>query len=47
MFDFINENAPEELKKKTFLSLTDLYTHMKLAPQWYFTYEKLKRHASV
>ena len=46
MFDFIYENAPEKLNF-FFLSLTDLYTHMKLAPQWYFTYEKLKRHASV
>ena len=45
MFDFTNENVPEELK--TILSSTDLYTHMKLAPQWYSTYQKLKRHASV
>ena len=45
MFDFINENVPEELK--TILSLTQLFTHMKLAPQWYSTYQKLKRHASV
>ena len=29
MFDFINENVPEELKRA--LSLTDLYTHRKLA----------------
>ena len=45
MFNFITENLPEELK--TILSLTDLYTHMKLATQWYSTYQKLKRHASV
>ena len=45
MFDFINENVPEELK--TIFSLTQLFTHMKLAPQWYSTYQKLKRHASV
>ena len=45
MFDFTNENVPEELKK--ILSSTDLYTHLKLAPQWYSTYQKLKRHASV
>ena len=45
MFDFINENVPEELK--TILSLTQLFTHMKLAPQWYSTYQKLKRHALV
>ena len=31
MFDFINENVHEKLK--TIFSLTDLYTHMKLAPQ--------------
>ena len=28
--------------EKQFLSLTDLHTHMKLAPQWYSTYQKAK-----
>ena len=35
MFDFINENIPEELK--TIFVINRLYTHMKLTPQWHST----------
>ena len=45
MFNFIYENVPDKLK--TIFVITDLYTHMKLIPQWYSTYQKLKCHTSV
>ena len=35
IFDFINENIPEELK--TIFVINRLYTHMKLTPQWHST----------
>ena len=45
IFDFINENVPEKLK--TIFVINRSYTHMKLAPQWCSTYQKLKCHALV
>ena len=41
--EFINENISEE-PKTIFVILS---TNMKLTPQWYFTYQKLKRHILV
>ena len=49
MFDFINENAPEEPKTTLVINIYDfvINTYTKLAPYWNSIYHKLKCHASV